>query len=219
MELVAAPVFLIPMAVLLGPDIALLRQIGQHGGEFLLALLLHAGAALPGFGSGESALQVLGLAPLGFLLLFLGGPLLLHQRFRDTLPCRGGRRIPSDVADQTWTLGGFDHGRMQLLRQLAGGKFGKGTGEFGFVRDCQPAAPAAELMEGLVDPQTVDELARGGQIQDGLATNAVARAARSLAGRPVAARPEDSTRPKGTKEITLASNSRCGPKRPTAASN
>src|ERR1039457_5321876 len=146
MELVAAPVFLIPMAVLLGPDIALLRQIGQHGGEFLLALLLHAGAALPGFGSGESALQVLGLAPLGFLLLFLGGPLLLHQRFRDTLPCRDGRRIPSDVSERAWSLVGFVYGRMMVLRKLVGGKFGKGAGEFGFVGDCQPAAPAAELM-------------------------------------------------------------------------
>ena len=50
MQLIAAPVLLQPLAALLGANVALLRQIGQHSGEFLMALPHQAGAAFPRLG-------------------------------------------------------------------------------------------------------------------------------------------------------------------------
>jgi hypothetical protein len=49
------------------------------------------------------------------------------------------------MADQARPLGGLDEGRMQVFRQLAGGEFGEGPGELGFVRHGGWAAPVAEL--------------------------------------------------------------------------
>ncbi|MCO5353776.1 MAG: hypothetical protein M9913_23355 [Bryobacteraceae bacterium] len=49
-EFVAAPMIVVTPAVSFGADVALGRQVGEHGVEFLAALALDAGAAIGGFG-------------------------------------------------------------------------------------------------------------------------------------------------------------------------
>ncbi|MCO5350282.1 MAG: hypothetical protein M9913_05160 [Bryobacteraceae bacterium] len=52
-EFVAAPMIVVTPTVSFGADVALGRQVGEHGVGFLAALALDAGAALGGFGLGK----------------------------------------------------------------------------------------------------------------------------------------------------------------------
>src|SRR5450759_4327108 len=133
-----------------------------------MRLPLNAFAAFTGLGSGKGAVALSRAWLAGPLLIepFLGGsPLGFHDRFRNPLPRGDGGRIASDVADQALALRGLDDSLMQLLGQLAGGKFGEGAGELGFMRHGARTAPPAELAERLVHAQTIHQVARSRQIE------------------------------------------------------
>src|ERR1700679_3728150 len=94
------------------------------------------------------------------------------------------------------------------------GEFGEGAGEFRLMRQRSDCAPTAVLPQGLIDLQAGDEVAGGRRFRIALAMKAVASAARSFAGRPVAARRADNKRPRGAREIAEASNCICPPSGP-----
>ena len=151
MEVVPAPVLLVPLAVLLGADVSLLGQIGQHGGQGLMRLPLDAFAPVAGRGLGKGS-----PGRLDFLLA-------LAARF------------------------------LARLRSMTGSGIRSGA-------EMAVASRAMWPMRSRVI----------GKLRTALAIKAVARAARSLAGRPVRARLAANQRARGTKEMTAASNSNCG---------
>ena len=99
MQLIAAPVLLVPFAALLGPNAALLRQTGHLLRQSLFALALDAGAALGSFRALGTAL-VFFARRLGFGKLF--------TRFN-------GGGVARDVPDEALLLRGFDQRRVQML--------------------------------------------------------------------------------------------------------
>lgn len=93
--------------------------------------------------------------------------LLLQRCFRKALTGGDRGRIAGDMTDKTLTLSSLDNRGMQLLGQLAGGEFGKRAREFGFMRQGLQATPAAELPERFVNAQSIHQVARGHQIENG----------------------------------------------------
>jgi hypothetical protein len=99
---VPAPVWFVPLAIHLGANVALLRQIGDHAIQFLVPL--DARAPLPGLHPFDGRFGAFTLALLGLPLL-LPVRLLLWRRLRKSLPSLYRRRVLRNVPDQTFPLG------------------------------------------------------------------------------------------------------------------
>jgi hypothetical protein len=88
-EFVTAPVVLVSLAVLLGPDVALPRQVGDHLLQFLVPLALDTSPPLACLGAARRSLGPSGLPRLALSPLFLR--LLASDRFRKSLAGGDGR--------------------------------------------------------------------------------------------------------------------------------
>ncbi|MCO5353775.1 MAG: hypothetical protein M9913_23350 [Bryobacteraceae bacterium] len=71
------------------------------------------------------------------------------------------------MSDEAVFLGGGDESGVELLGQLGVGEQGEGAGEFGFVGQGGGACQPQRRRRG-VGLEAVDELAGGGEVEDGL---------------------------------------------------
>src|ERR1019366_8696051 len=203
MQFVATPVMIVSVAVLLAPQIALPRQIGQHLWQLHLPLPRQPRVVLG---------HIRPFAPLVALVWTTGSPFLtwrargcllrlflrrLGRCFRKAFAGFDGCGIACNVTDQPIFLGFTNQSLMHELRQLHAGELVESPGEGGFMRHLPGLIPTADAAQLRVAGKSDEYCLVRANPYTALATNALAMARRSLEGRPIQPRLEGTKRANG----------------------
>ena len=213
-QFVSAPVMLVTLAILLNADVALLRQLGQHLVQGLVALAFNARTALGRLGAGKPRFARFGFCLAFALRLAAASGFVSGKRSRAWMavesraicPIKRFACVRSTTA--SWSnCGSRAEANSEKTRENL-----DSCGSALRPRHPQNRRSASSTRRRSIRSRVVDRL------KIALAINAVAKAARSLAGRPVRDRRPASRRLKGIRPVTEASNCICGLSGPRAVS-